>query len=189
LYHAQSPSVVCNELFQSDLDPSVGKVEHCAASGRQSGATTIPRRQFRDDHVVPYHSLSPFASSRLVARSLAMTTCRYVTWGLFSEGGISHPSWVNSAKLFTVERPPIRGAQLRSAVELAHSNFEARVAYHEACWATVANYSQAEFVAAVKKVWDATGCRIDLEGIFSETPAFAFNLCSPSQLDSLQTYG
>ncbi len=45
--------------------------------------------------------------------------------------------------------------QLRAAVELAQSNELPRVAYHEACWATLANYSQAAFVDAVKRTWEA----------------------------------
>jgi glycosyltransferase involved in cell wall biosynthesis len=45
--------------------------------------------------------------------------------------------------------------QLRAAVGLAQSNALPRVAYHEACWATLANYSQAAFVDAVKRTWEA----------------------------------
>jgi hypothetical protein len=45
--------------------------------------------------------------------------------------------------------------QLRAAVELAQTNSLPRVAYHEACWATLAKYSQHAFVAGVRMAWEA----------------------------------
>ena len=91
--------------------------------------------------------------------SLGLTPLEAMASGCVVAGftGIGGQEYASSANGFWAAEDdfPSCIAQLRSAVELAQNISAARVAYHEACWATLSNYSQAAFVSGVKRAWEA----------------------------------
>ncbi len=91
--------------------------------------------------------------------SLGLTPLEAMACGCVVAGftGIGGREYATSANGFWAAEDdfPSCVKQLRAAVELAGSNSLPRVAYHEACWATVGKYSQRAFVDAVQKAWEA----------------------------------
>jgi glycosyltransferase involved in cell wall biosynthesis len=91
--------------------------------------------------------------------SLGLTPLEAMASGCVVAGftGVGGREYASSANGFWADEDDFPGciAQLRSAIALTGSISPARVAYHEACWATLANYSQAASVDATKRVWEA----------------------------------